>query len=462
MENILKFLTRDAEDFLDIAVVGDAMIDEYHDVEVNKISPECPVPILKSDLENPITLPGGAANVAYQFTHFNFNAHLYAYVDAEARRQLSARQVHAGFSVGILNPIPRKKRFYCGDIVVGRWDVEQKDYGLPNTVHDALTANLYSNLQRNNYKCVIFSDYGKGLFNTFDNSLLTKFPITIVDPKNGDLSRWKGCTIFKPNEAEALRLTGKNSVDEAGWHLVEQLGAAVLITQAGKGVSIYQQAKEVVRVRPLKRLSAAESVIGAGDCFVCFLAMALCRGLELEEAVSLAFHAGVLYVRNKHNKPLTPHDLARYADPCGSKIKPDKRIFANRDFKLAFTNGCFDLLHVGHIESLRFAKSQADRLVVAVNSDESVAKLKAGRPILPLEQRMAMLAACEYVDYVVPFYEDTPYEVIKQICPDVLIKGEDYRDKVVVGADIVPKVVYCPLFEGQSTSKIIEQISRSS
>lgn len=452
---------RDSEDTVDVAVVGDAMIDEYYDVEVNKISPECPVPILKSDAERAICLPGGAANVAYQFAHFNFNAYLFAYLDADARRQLGVRNIHIKHAVGITSRIPRKKRFYCGDTVVGRWDIEEKDYGLSTGSIAELNADLYRKLE--GYKCVIFSDYGKGLFNQFDNSLLAKFPITIVDPKNGDLNRWRGCTIFKPNEAEALRLTGKSNIDQAGWHLVNLLGATVLITQAAKGVSIYQPGKEIVRVQPKHKLSAAESVIGAGDCFVCFLAMALCRGLELVDAVSLAFHAGVLYVRNKHNKPLRPHDLARYADPCGSKIMlyPDVNVLRNRDYKLAFTNGCFDMLHTGHLESLRFAKEQGDKLMVGVNSDESVAKLKAGRPIIPLQQRMAMLAACEFVDYVVPFYEDTPYELIKEISPDVIVKGEDYRDKVVVGSDIVPEVVFCPLFDGQSTSKIIEKISRS-
>lgn len=460
MEKIIDFINRDQQDRIDVAVVGDAMIDQYYDVEVTKISPEFPIPVMKSDSDKPVELPGGAANVAAQFSHFGFNAFLHAFLDPEASNSLRQRKIVVERAVSMSRHIPRKKRYYCGEFPLTRYDVEAKNYGLEDFALKAYSQDLLNGLKSQNYACVIFSDYDKGVFKHFDSSVLKHFPITIVDPKTGDLSRWKGCTVFKPNESEALRLSGKTNVEDAGRFLVDYLGSAVVITQAGSGVSVFEKNKETVKITPKRKFGAVESVIGAGDCFICFLAMALCRGFSLVDAADIAFHAGVLYVRNKHNKPLTYDDLLHVIDPTDAKIlnRPLNNRFVDRDFKLAFTNGCFDLFHAGHLHSLKFAKMQADKLVVAVNTDESVSRLKPGRPIVPLAERIKMLAACEYVDYVVPFSEDTPLQVIQEVMPDVVVKGSDYEVENICGFGIVPEIIRCPLLEGISTSKIVAKI----
>jgi len=460
MENILKFIQNDSEKLMNVAIVGDAMIDQYYEVEVNRISPEFPIPIMKSESDSPKELPGGAANVAYQFRNFNFNASLYALLDMQAKAVLRGQEIFINRSVSIDGKIPRKRRYYCGDFPYTRHDVESKNYGMSDQSLQNHCTELFKELLTNQYDCVIFSDYDKGVFKNFDSSILKQFPLTIVDPKTGDLNRWKGCTVFKPNESEALRLSGKSTVDDAGWYLVEKLGSSVLITQAGNGVSVYEKGKDIVRIIPSRKFGEVESVIGAGDCFVCFLAMGLCRGMTVPEAADLAFHAGMLYVRNKHNKSLTYDDLYHVIDPCESKILnyPYAHMFKERNYKLVFTNGCFDLMHNGHVQSLKFAKSQGDKLIVAVNNDESVARLKSGRPIIGIMDRMRMLAACQYVDYVIPFNQDTPIELIKEIMPDVIVKGGEYQEKNVCGYGIVPKIICCPMVDGLSTTKIIEKI----
>jgi D-beta-D-heptose 7-phosphate kinase/D-beta-D-heptose 1-phosphate adenosyltransferase len=231
----------------------------------------------------------------------------------------------------------------------------------------------------------------------------------------------------------------------------------VVITQASQGISIYSK-DDIQHIRPTRPLDVAESVIGAGDCFCAFLAMSLARGMSVYESCDLAWHAGTIYVKNRYNKPLTTKDLYDYVDPTYNKINSLDEMKKARNYKLVFTNGCFDLLHAGHLNTLRFAKSLGDKLVVAVNSDDSVARLKSGRPIVNLENRMKMLASLDMVDYVVSFDEDTPHNLITQINPDIVVKGGDYREEDVVGYGLGPQVVLAPLIDGFSTTNIVEKI----
>jgi D-beta-D-heptose 7-phosphate kinase/D-beta-D-heptose 1-phosphate adenosyltransferase len=196
------------------------------------------------------------------------------------------------------------------------------------------------------------------------------------------------------------------------------------------------------------------SVIGAGDCFTSFLAMGVACGLSVIESSSIAYGAGSFYVSRKYNEPLSKFDF------CGKFVDPKE--LKNRDFKLVFANGCFDLIHRGHLEILKYAKSLGDKLVVAVNSDASVKELKGNsRPINNLVDRMELLSCLESVDYVISFDDLTPYEVIKEISPDVLVKGSDWSGKVV-GSDIVKEVREFKLVEKLSTTLVIDKIKKSS
>lgn len=462
MENILQFLKQDKKGRrLNIAVCGDSMIDEYFDVRVKRISPEYPIPILQCDHQEPHSVPGGAANVACQFSDFNSKAHLVSLMDLAAVEAFKNANVDIHSSSQIIeNKIPRKKRYFSDNAQVARIDAECLNYGLSDFELCQKTTALLNEFVCSQFDAVIFSDYGKGIFNHFDNTIIQKFPVTIVDPKNGNIERWRGCTVFKPNQEEAFRLSGKDNIKDAGLYLSSFLGSSVVITEASKGVSVFQNGK-ITEVRPQISPAVAESVIGAGDCFIVFLTMAICRGFDLQDAAEIAFKAGTLYVTNKRNKPISRQDLLFSIDHASSKIISfdDCSSLNDRKYKLVFTNGCFDIFHKGHVESLKFAKSQGDKLVVGVNSDGSVAKLKTGRPIVSESDRVAVLAACEYVDYVVVFDDDTPLELIKKIRPNVVVKGADYREEDVVGYGMA-EIKRCPLVEGISTTNIIEKIKK--
>lgn len=468
MSVIKEFIEKNNEERLSIAVVGDAMVDEYFSVNVSRISPEFPIPVMHSESPRPnLSLPGGAANVAYQFRDFRVDAMLVSQVDPIAANIFRESGLNLDKS-NILRQAaawnPRKRRLYNGDFPTYRWDVEVPNYGLNDTELKLESLNLSVKMDEavRIADVVIFSDYAKGIF--FQTPSLKESvrhaienKITLVDPKR-DIELWKGCTVFKPNSVEAAAISGATKWEQQCVLLKAQLGCqAVVITQGGEGVvglapdGYFEYRPQIVNQNP-------SSVIGAGDCFMSFLAMALGRGFSIQQAVEIAFEAGAMYVGQKHNQPISRRQLMMRADPIAAKIISCFDIPSVRSGKLVFTNGCFDMLHPGHIELLRFARSKGDALVVGVNTDESVARLKPGRPFQRLADRMKMLAVLDCVDYVVSFSEDTPRQLIEFIRPDVLVKGGDYKSEEIVGADIVPEVYTCPLVSGYSTTAIVEKI----
>jgi len=435
MENVIsQFVRKDFDTPCKISVVGDVMIDEYYEVGVSRISPEFPIPVMKSCRDQPHRIPGGAANVALQFSNLNATVYLTGFI-SQIKQMLPQKIVcHAPFDSGL--PIPIKKRFYQGDFPLARWDVEEEDYGIGQYVIES----MYMDFELQKTDVTIFSDYAKGLFKSGWHKRFLADRITIVDPK-GDLSLWKGCTVLKPNSVEAKAFTGEDCPYKQAEKLKKMVGCRdVVITQGADGV-VGVTPQGFFEYKPKRPTVSANSVIGAGDCFIAFLAMGLTHGMSTKEASVLAFEAGAVYVQSKHNRPLKPSELM--AGKCGKKV--------------VFTNGCFDILHAGHIQTLEFAKSQGDILVVGVNSDASVKRLKGDkRPLNNIADRMKVLSAMKCVDSVICFEEDTPLNLIRYVRPDIIVKGGDYKAEDVVGFDLAD-VVIAPMVKGISTTSIIEK-----
>jgi D-beta-D-heptose 7-phosphate kinase/D-beta-D-heptose 1-phosphate adenosyltransferase len=453
MELIKKFLDRNAKKTIFLHVIGDSVVDECYKVKVTRISPESPnvCVMVSEDAKPSIVLPGGAANICYQLKNFNVRPRLFSLIDDEAYDIFVKCGISFFGRISIDELIPRKKRFYDGNVQVSnRWDVEKK----LNCQEKALELiKLWQGFQAEP-DVVIISDYDKGLFKSEQLSFFNLTgKVVIVDPKKPPLEKWKGCTIFKPNANEAFELSGGLT------HWIKQcdffqdtLGCqSVVITQEGRGVvgkfnNKYFEYVPGYKVTPSK-------ITGAGDCFVGVLALAVAHGFPVDEAAIIAFEAGLLYVQANFNEVITPWQFQKQ-----SKFATTEEL-KNRNYKLVFANGCYDILHAGHLETLKVAKSNGDKLVVAVNSDASVSRLKGSkRPVVPLQERMDLLAALECVDYVISFDEDTPLRLIEDIRPDVLVKGADWKDKVVVGSEIAKEVIFIPLVEDKSTTNIIEKI----
>lgn len=455
MNAIRKFIELERRTQKSLAIVGDSMIDEYYFVDSNRLSPEFPIPIfLSQKVEPDIIKPGGAANVWSQLRDFNAVATLYSYATAPLSKlahdippqwQLKARLESAMH-------VPIKKRLYYGDFPLCRWDIES-DYVPCEFFQDRLHNYLVTDLP----DVIILSDYNKGFFRGDISRWLNCGRPTIIDPKKGPASKWRGCTIFKPNIKEARELTGTDNIRDQLKILWEQTEARfVIITDGGNGVWGLGPQGEFSHV-PRKTVKA-NSVIGAGDCFVAMLTLAYAHGMSIQECVEVAFEAGAVYVQKKHNEPITPYELLSHDDHISAKfVHPE--FLANRKFSLCFTNGCFDILHEAHIDLLRYAKTTADKLVVALNTDESVRRLKGeNRPVNNLESRKYMLSMFEFVDFIVSFDQDTPLEILETIKPDVLCKGGDYSVADIVGHDLVKTVKIFPYIEGKSTSNLIEKM----
>jgi len=451
-----------------IAVIGDAMLDEYYSIVAERISPEYPIPVELSETDDPyLIMPGGAANVAHQMLHCNADINLFYYADSRAFK-VFAKFFNTNHVLITQYDIPRKQRYYHDKFPLRRRDIE-KPITDPECREDLYTS-FKEYLEESPPDAVILSDYNKGIFN-YDPPYFSRRIIglcreydipTIVDPKAGPLEQWKGCTTFKLNEKEAKVLSGRDTVKDQLNYLHAALvdetrDHQVIITQGGQSVVGYNE--KLYTTNPIwkvagKNVPEAECVIGAGDCFVAYLAVAQAHGLSVKSATEVAYAAGAAYVRQRHNRPVKPDQLLGFS----SKITKAEYL-KSRDFKLVFTNGCFDILHSGHIEMLQAAKEHGDKLVVAVDTDDSIKKLKGDdRPINSLVDRMKVLTALECVDFVIAFHTDELYNLIKEIRPDVMVKGGSYKLKEIVGHDLVKKVVRFPMVKGKSTTNVIERL----
>jgi D-beta-D-heptose 7-phosphate kinase/D-beta-D-heptose 1-phosphate adenosyltransferase len=440
-----------------ILVLGDCMIDEYYEVDVKRISPEAPIPVMRTSDSRPVAVaPGGAANVAHQFKFWNADCRLAGIFHSAVFEDMGLTTLPLDF---ISPAVPIKRRFQNGQSLI-RWDLEDTNQVLDIHIERFLKV-LTKHLDKNKYDVAILSDYDKGVFKNFKltQQMMTLFHVngikTIVDPKDEPVEKWLGCTVFKPNSVEANKFTGLYEGMSQSAKLAERLlDTSIVITHGGSGTYCYNSAKQQEFHYESKRDVRVKSVIGAGDCFVSLLALAIAQGFTLEESVEIAYEAGAIYVQRKHNKPVTPLDLqdSKFVNP---------KTLVKRDFKLVMTNGCYDLFHAGHVESLEFAKSKGDKLLVAVNADDSVRALKGpGRPVIPLEYRKKMLASLECVDYVVDFSEPSPYNLAELIRPDVLVKGGDTK-KTPRSAKWATEYYPSPVVDGLSTTSIINKIRNS-
>ncbi len=449
MDLISKFLAANKNKKLKVHVIGDCMIDENYEVKVTRISPESPnICVMQSTSDLPTCLPGGAANVCCQLQKFNVDVTLAGLMDYTAARIYENAGISTMIGIGNLH-VPVKKRFFEGTTQVGhRWDIERPDYGFKNLQeHLHHMAVCYSELDSPDV--IILSDYNKGVFKEGYAYLpLKKGVPIIVDPKKGPLDKWRGCTILKPNSEEAEAFTGLSDWKQQCDYLNQATQCEIVITRNSKGV-VGTCNQEYFEHKPVR---TGHNSVGAGDCFAAVFALAIGHGFNVSDAANIANIAGGAYVQQPRGV-VSLWDLqkqSKYATVEGLR---------NRDYKLAVTNGCYDIVHSGHLECLRVAKSKGDKLVVAVNSDASVTRLKGpNRPVVPLAERMEMLAALEYVDYVISFDEDTPLKLIESILPDVLVKGADWKNQGAVGTKIVPEVYYVPLIKDKSTTNIIEKI----
>ncbi|HMW34039.1 MAG TPA: D-glycero-beta-D-manno-heptose-7-phosphate kinase [bacterium] len=463
-----------------ILVVGDIILDKFIWGSVDRISPEAPVQVVNMRRET-LAL-GGAANVAHNLAAIACDVTMLGVIGQDAhgaalKEALGQAGIHSSHVVtDTTRPTTTKTRVMAGSQHVVRIDNEVADAVSPD-VENQIIASVKKII--GNVDAVIISDYQKGvltdkvLLNTIQLARQAGVP-SIVDPKRRDFSAYSGATIIKPNLKEAEAATGKkltnaDEVLKAGRSLVNQYQTdAVLITRGKDGMMLVE-----ARTHTSIAATAREvfDVTGAGDTVSAFLGMMLASKATLAEAAEVANLAAGVAVSRMGTVTVTREEVLHQMEQSASGSR--KILTAGEASvliagirgkkKIVFTNGCFDILHVGHITLLNQARALGDALVVGLNSDASVRRLKGEkRPIVSEQERAHILAALASVDYVVLFDEDTPLELIRQIQPDILVKGSDYTlDRVVGRAEVESyggRVALVDLVVGFSTTNIVESI----
>ena len=454
-----------------VAVVGDVMLDRFVYGEVDRISPEAPIPVLRIARES--AMLGGAGNVVRNLAAIGAKPHIVSVVgDDEAGREIAELLRRDSIPATLTTEAGRrttvKMRYVAGGQQLLRADRETE-------AHVAKLGALPT------ADAVVVSDYGKGVVTPeVVQRLVAATAPVVVDPKGADWSRYRGAALITPNRrelAEASRMaTGTDAeIVAAARHMIASAGiGAVLATRGAEGMTL-------VTARDATHLPAQArevfDVSGAGDTVVAVLAAGFAAGIAPTDAAQIAnVAAGIVVGRSGTAVAYAEEIVAALREAGGTKLagraQALERVadWRRRGLKVGFTNGCFDLIHPGHVSLLAQARAACDRLVVALNSDASVQRLKGkGRPVQDAAARAAVLSSLADVDLVVAFGDesrenDTPIALIEAIKPDVLVKGADYTEDRVVGADIVRayggKVLLAELTPGQSTTATIARMGR--
>ena len=470
-----------------ILCIGDLILDHYVHGDIDRISPEAPIPILKANDKN-YNILGGCGNVARNICSANNKCHLISIVgkdDDGLRLKEIIRRIKNLTSNLIVDPVrctTKKTRYVCENQQILRVDKEME-----NPISSAIELKIIKLLKNkiNDCNVIVLSDYNKGVLT---NNLIKRIikiakdykKILIVDPKKKDFSVYAGATFITPNLKELKAATNTLGIstksNENG--LVLKLSKkiinkfdfkAVITTRSSNGISVVTDVGSFFHLP--SEAKEVFDVSGAGDTVLAYLSSSISKGESLESSIKISNVAAGLAVAKfgtsvvstdeinnikqiKNNKVVTHQDISKILrDYDGEKI-------------IGFTNGCFDLLHTGHISYLKSAKQKCDLLILGLNSDESIKKLKGkNRPIVEQKDRVEILSSFPFVDKIVVFEEATPIKLIKKIKPNIIFKGKDYKKKDVVGFNESKKwqgrVILIDFVENKSTTNLIERIKIS-
>ena len=459
-----------------VLVLGDVMLDRYWFGATHRISPEAPVPVVR--VQQNEERAGGAANVAMNIASLNVPVQLLGLIGQDETGSaltslLQQQGIHCNFVQLNTHPTITKLRILSRHQQLLRLDFEENFHHVQS---DALLQKLTHSVK--DYGALVLSDYGKGTLNDVQQMIQIArnagVPV-LIDPKGTDFQHYQGATLLTPNMSEFEAVVGpcqsEEEIIEKGLQLISTINlTALLITRSEKGMTLLRPNQPAFHL-PTEAKEVFD-VTGAGDTVISVLATALADGRSLEEACYLANVAAGIVVGKLGTSTVSIVELenaihGRTSTGFGvmskEELKAAVQLAKNRGEKIVMTNGCFDILHPGHVSYLENARKLGDRLIVAVNTDHSVKRLKGeNRPINDLHTRMAVLAGLSSVDWLVAFDEDTPQRLIGEILPDLLVKGGDYQPEEIAGSKEVwengGEVKVLNFENGCSTTNVINKI----
>lgn len=461
-----------------VLVVGDIMLDRYWYGPTQRISPEAPVPVVKINQDE--DRPGGAANVALNIASLNGQVTLLGITGEDEaastlKTHLSAMNINCQFLQSPVHPTITKLRVLSRNQQLLRLDFEESFIDVEKEPLIDQTKALVAQ-----HDLLLLSDYDKGTLSDVQSLIKAANDLHIpvlVDPKGNDFARYRGATLITPNLSEFEAVVGhcktEAEIVSKGQALLKELDlTAMLITRSEQGMTLLRHDHEEFHLPTQAR--EVYDVTGAGDTVIATLALAIAANAEFTQASALANIAAGIVVGKlgtstvseaELNAELSSGQESGFGVLSQEQLKIAVELAQARGEKIVMTNGCFDILHAGHVSYLNNAKDLGTRLIVAVNNDASVTRLKGlGRPVNPVDRRMAVLAGLAAVDWVVPFSEDTPQRLIANILPNTLVKGGDYKvEDIAGGVEVIAaggEVQVLNFEDGISTTKIINAIKQ--
>lgn len=452
-----------------ILVVGDLMLDHYILGDCSRVSPEAPVQVVEVKKEQ--NRLGGACNVAHNLISLGAKVELCGVIGEDrAGEELLSQAKELGIGTTHIYQDSQRQTTQKSRVLVSNQQILRVDREDRGDVSSEVLSQIFNTIAKEitSFDGVILSDYGKGVLSEkMTRELITLAnqhqKIILCDPKGSDYSKYKNATLLTPNKKEAKEATGieidnPETLLLALNSLKNQCSLTYpLITLSEDGIGILEN--EELQVFPTLAQEVYD-VTGAGDTVIASLCFALSQGKSIQEACKFANSAAAVVVAKVGSATATQEEIYLFSQDSGveSKILSSPKDLP-QNANIVFTNGCFDILHKGHVSYLQKAKELGDILVVGLNSDRSVKALKGEeRPINSQEDRAYLLASLECVDFVIIFDELTPYELIKEISPSILVKGADYEGKEVVGSEFAKEVRLLEFVEGKSTTNIIKKI----
>lgn len=454
-----------------IIVVGDIMLDINNYTRVEKLANEAPIPVFNFARDEKKL--GGCGNVLQNLRGLGC-AELYVFscVGDDENGAYTSTLVDSVGAHNHLQVVPgyattTKTRYFADSKIMFRCDVENSVAQKKELATICFADAIRDLCETTRIDCIVLSDYNKGVLHTQQCKKIIAVAnrlgiMTCVDPKN-DYMKYAGCTLIKPNRHEAyalLDLPKEATIDALHRKMVDSIGCKYsVITLSEDGISLFDGVK-VYHEKPT--IHSIVDVTGAGDVVCSILAFFLCQGSSVTDAIRTATQIATFSVEHPGTYVIQPSDLHRLAIKANtvlhaSQLSALRELYPNK--KVAFTNGCYDLFHTGHLSVLEFCKGKADIVVVGINSDVSVRRLKGPtRPVHDEKTRAAVVLSNKNVDYVVVFDEDTPLELIRELRPDYLIKGGDYTVESIVGREYAKETLVVPLVAGVSTSNTIASL----
>jgi D-beta-D-heptose 7-phosphate kinase / D-beta-D-heptose 1-phosphate adenosyltransferase len=457
-----------------IVVYGDIMLDKYMSGNVTRISPEAPVPVIKLSKETK-TL-GGAGNVANNLSKLGCEAHLIGFIgqDNNGKQLLSLlKKEKINFEpIFTSNPTITKIRIIGGKQQIARIDIEET-LSESNFEKEIFLKNI-SNKINKDINVFIISDYLKGSCNEFAcKEIITKcnelnIPV-IIDPKGNNWAKYRNAFMLTPNLKELEQITNNSIINNREEIIKNTLPLLdkynlkyILVTRSEKGMLLLSKNKILDFPTEAKEVY---DVSGAGDTVISTISLGISSGMSIEESVKLANIGAGIVVSKSGTTPLYKEELLKKIKKSSKKILSKKELTKLisdeklKNKKIVFTNGCFDILHKGHLNYLKDASKLGDILIVAINSDKSIKKLKGkNRPINNEVDRAEMLSFFDFINYIVIFSEETPFNLLKDLKPNILVKGGDYVANNVIGKEFANEVKILPFVEGYSTSSLISKL----